>query len=443
MALNFFDFRPPDIPQEVWERWLVELLTNSSFDPYEFYSWYCPRVTAQVLEKLLLEEVEGKIPRRLQRFRKRSGILPTDKKPLVAESIGMFGGLHYGTPYGFHRQKMKAPRGTKYSGVAGSVIIMLMLGIELSDPTSIGDFTVDGVRFPSGGTGWAQHDIKATAFALVNEAKKRGDRVTLFIGPRCWDADWDERYSGRRYGLKNNVWWGRETPFKYYDRAGEVVWDMAENEPADGWINGVPDLTAIGRNGQVIQAHGNHGYDAQVRELGSGGYWNHSGRGGRQTHRHAWSEMAPPPFFNSQEYDQITDFICRIPPNSHYSTLSESSQQLAILRSVFDTMPKMKRGKVIIVGAFEASAPMTVGWRMMRDLNKHADIYMFDMGRTNHDEHFFGGKDHVNTNITPCQIINGQETEVPLFMVGSERIMNYYHIPDATRLTEVVLRATR
>jgi hypothetical protein len=454
MALGFYkQYKPTRLSDDTWDRYMAEAMQGGLLDPRTYNSWYCNRVRSKVLDKLLAEERIGKVSRRTQRYARKSGLDADDKKLDLLSSILGWGKLHYGTEYGFHREEAHTPRGTKWEGVASSLIILMMFGRELntggggfgSTEPPLGHFQIDGKTF----NGWCQHDVKSAVFSIICEAEARGDAVSLMVSPRYIEEEIEKEYPGNR---TRNIIWGKPFEHKQYRRDNTVAVTRRNIDPSQSlWNCRIPGSSF---NYEEIR-NKRHAVDQGIQEeisaynssWESGVPHNYNRRqvattgDGKPCYR---SFISPPIFLNSQRYGEIKDFILKMPTMDDNGALSWPHQAFPMLQVIWKTIPKVKRSKIFIIGAISYPYSWAMSWKIFEMLERGADIFVFDLN-PDYDmtEYFFGKACATDKNYTPCKINqNGEETE-PLLVKSGKRLFKYIWIPNPLELTEAVLRAMK
>jgi hypothetical protein len=351
---------------------------------------------------------------------RKAGIYPWGK-PDYAQSISTYGGLHFGTEFGWHKEVKPSPRGRKY-GWQSNFILCLSLGRELLE------ITKDFFGHPHG----AFKHALACGHALVSEAERRNAIMTVLAGPRAWQFDYDNYWMedmskktlGQRFKIEFYDQMGKKHPFKggkHGRHGGEVGPDYLLIDPTiDSWHTHISDYS----------------FPEQLKDITDGRFSSEEA-----------ANMCPPLFVNTQNYAEVRRMFLKMPNFGHGEFRSCDNiadipvSMFSYLRLLWNDLSKTERSTIIWVGNAKYHNLINVSWKVFQDLRSRADIWFFDIGDRDKEEYFFGER---ALSMNACRKNSeGDDTNVPLMISGGKRLFNYVYVDDVENLTKIVLAAMR
>lgn len=172
--------RPP-INDWMWDAMVLQVGAHlQSDDPKSvrlFNEFMRKKVDAEMLTKFVRPTMPSRRLRRLGRYRRKRGIEPTDKKPLVTASLAIFGNLFWGTKHGYHREFVKE-KGRK-KGVMG---VMSIIWVNtLRDMTH--QYEYFNFEFEE------YYRIFTTVINLIEKNGEQGNMLNMYVTPSEWEQN--------------------------------------------------------------------------------------------------------------------------------------------------------------------------------------------------------------------------------------------------------------
>ena len=180
MALPDFSKYKPDpvwgVTDDEWECAILRRLRNDVYTR-ELNMYTVQKVKANVLDSIvppvLLSTRKG---RRKGKWRQKPGISLTDERPNYIRSLATYGDLFFETTMGKHKEWKDDPGRGK--GMAGQFVILWECDVFLYRGQHQKCSEIYGMQY---------YNSLATAYALIEEAKTRGDHVTFLVEPGTID----------------------------------------------------------------------------------------------------------------------------------------------------------------------------------------------------------------------------------------------------------------
>lgn len=426
------------LSEEEFDLWMAQFLSQagSDFDPEVFNKWWYSKVKMKALEKMVPEKIEI-MKRRGSRFKKKKGIAPWHKRIEFGPSVSSFGGLHFGTEFGYHKELKKDPRGRK-GGMAGSFVLMIDCGRNV---VNSGNYRVFGETIPN----WAWHDVTAAAYAVVEEAEKRKDTFTMVMGPRPWERAWDRFW----YDNLQDKYDDEKLIYRWYFRDGTEAFRREFDPTKKLW-----NVQGINQRDYDTLLH-----NAWPHDVNAPSGWP---RGGTQYSQEGM--VSPPRFVTTRDYSAVRKFLLMMPNNNSGTALS-FNQFFSYLTKYWSSFSKTGKGTVIFIGSIAYPGTVILAWKTFEYLSMFADIYLIDLfdgsygGKQYWDrekgweDYFFGEKSPKRIKLKreaqnkknpkyPWRYKMGDfyETPTPLLVKGRRRVFNYIFVPDVSQLTEKILK---
>lgn len=382
----FEELRPRDVSADEWECWMHEYGRSArNADAWEYNRWWVSKVKSDVLSKLIRPEAETKRRRLLGRWKTRGGLSLAHKRPDLSGSIGDFGGLFFETPFGSHREFVKE-KGRKLARV-GHTIIAWQTGrvswkagqIKCRGP---GAASYNGASFYYG---------LATVHAMLEEAERKGDAVSLVVAPRTIERGMEEIRSEKLVSLPKD-WttrvYGPDLSIAYEMNFFDILPNRALAQPHASQGDDPVDLARRLERERIAA------FDAErtPKEL-THAPWAKK----RAEELRKWFKNSPPLderrdasdgavsralfFEHSTDYERMKDLLLSVSPKAlDGGTEAPPAWPLAVAYEVFERHSKEVRGTVILVTSLSFPMELYKYAHYLREMDKHADVVVIDVG---------------------------------------------------------------
>lgn len=338
----YHDLKPAGVDEETWERWVFEYIIANPSDYRRYNRWYASKVRSEILSALVTaERAVKRKAKAFGRWRRFGGLSVRDHRPDYVGSITNYGDLIFESPFGMHRKFTKEP-GRKLAA-AGSVVISVDLSTSALSGTNPKYPGVPKQNFMN---------IMATVVSLIEEARTRGDRVTIITQPTI----------GK--GLEN------VRPQKPY-KMTLIIPAYPPNYPNDMtlWKDG--DIWNPPRTNGLAKGVGEVHFQPDGHLLG---HAKDKIQGLHRTLSFGFKVLSEYySFINSQDYDLMKRTFLDI-PFDFVSGVTWEDYAIPITGDIWSLLQKEKRGLTIVISSLDTLAPWWVSHRYVRAAHRVSDI---------------------------------------------------------------------
>lgn len=359
---------PPGMDEDKWLCWVKSFYNYGGGDIDIYNRWWCDFVVSEVLDKIREANLTTKKKRTEGRWVLKRGIRVSDKQWDIQASIGRYGRLFAGTDLGYHREFEPKMRGREF-GKAGSFIILWDTDASLNkgevecvarEKDEYGDPILDDDGEDIGAVIHTEKILKqnwfnslACVYALLKEAERKGDHVTLLAGP------------GNHIKMSLNIHYGdsAKTFPMIAARDGETV------------IQDVPVFRTIAALPPALTEASTIPLSDHMKEVAMSGEE-------RTVFSRGPAELSE--FFkfeNNTNYEHIINTLMKMqPPERRWKTPSFIKMHMVYLNAIWDDLPKTKRSTIVVIST--VSYPMTfwLSYRYIAEFYRFADFFIVDVG---------------------------------------------------------------
>jgi hypothetical protein len=389
------------------------------------------RVKSNVLKAILPPEKlsKRKSTKRLGAWTNRSGISPDDKRPAYLRSITTYGDIFFDMPgFGYHREFVNKP-GKKYSKTSSFVIWW-----------ECAEWMEKGAH-PKCREVTHQHFYNSLAcvYAVVEEARRRGDEVTFITTPGEIDnfIPAHAESSARRAPKLPAAW----IPPPYY-----VMSDAQGSKRIGKWqsygsLRETDDYTqeklaTFGSAWQKVYPHPDGLINVGDKDRTMG---NVQHPGGRYTGAH---EISAYYFWQSTtDYDDILNELLNFhyPKHNANNTVTGAGRSFYAFDKIFDQLPRVRKGTFLFVGALDNMMVFWFQYMRWRRLSNEFEFYYIDLGELDWTNTFLREPDFLDNGKPYIHYINIST----VFQIGVSALgyntFKTLHVDVSTYPTEVTV----